>query len=51
MLTKACILEDEAISSFKAAIGIEYGYEVMVGVMSNLHFALNFGYYVEVHEK
>jgi hypothetical protein len=30
MLTKACILEDEAISSFKAAIGIEYGYEVMV---------------------
>jgi hypothetical protein len=56
----ACILEDErAVKQavwkqypvLKAATG-EYGYEIMVGVMCNLHFALKcFEYYVEVHEK
>jgi hypothetical protein len=61
MLTKACILEDErAVKQavlkqypvLKAAIGFEYGYEIMVGFMCNLHFALKcFEYYVEVLEK
>jgi len=57
----ACILGDErAVKQavvkqypvLKAAIGFEYGYEIMVGVMCNLHFALKcFEYYVEVHKK